>query len=204
MTISSDSRAKILQLYIERGYSMQQIASFLGCSVSVVRYWLDKNGVKRRSISEAINNVYALKFQKVPFQLKNNLTAKDEDLKIAGTMLYWGEGSKTGNSVKFANSDPEMIAIFVKFLIKICGIYPGRLKALVHVYPDHNEDELKLFWAKVTHIPVDQFYKSHVHEGRPGTYKKKSQYGTLAVTYSDKKLLHIILAWIEQCKKDMI
>lgn len=198
MATSPDFRAKILQLYTERGYSMQEIANSLGCSVSVVRYWLDKNGIKRRSISEAINNVYALKFNKTPFQLKSNLTSKENDLKIAGIMLYWGEGAKTGNSVKFANSDPDMIAMFVKFLVEICGIHPGRLRALIHMYPDHDENELRTFWSSVAHIPESQFSKPHVHEGRVGTYKKKSPYGTLAITYSDKKLLNVILSWIDQ------
>jgi transposase-like protein len=200
MAISELVQKKIEQLYVKEGYSMTQIAQQLSCSVSVVRYWLGKNNIDRRSISEAINNLYATKFHKVPFQLKKSLSADDEALKIAGVMLYWGEGAKTGNAVKFANSDPEMIVVFINFLVRICGISQDRMKVLVHMYPDHNESELKEFWSRTTRIPTTQFYKTYIHVGRKGTYKRKSPYGTLAISYSDKKLLDILLSWIEQYK----
>jgi hypothetical protein len=139
----------------------------------------------------------------VPFQLKKTLSRKDEDLKIAGIMLYWGEGSKTGNAVKFANSDPEMIIVFINFLTRICGISQNRLKVLIHMYPDQNEKELKEFWSRTTGVPLERFYKSHVHQGKTGTYKRKSIYGTLAVSYSDKKLLNVLLLWIDQYKREL-
>ena len=203
MKTLKDEQREIARLYMDEGYSMMQIAQQFKCSVSTIRYWLDKNNVKRRSINEAINNIYSTKFNKDPFYLNKNLSKKDEELKIAGTMLYWGEGAKTGNAVKFANSDPEMIVLFINFLLKVCGISQNRLKVLMHIYPDHDEEALKAFWSRTTHIPTDRFYKSHVHIGKIGTYKRKSPYGTLAISYSDKKLLNILLSWIDQCKQDL-
>lgn len=116
-------------------------------------------------------------------------------------MLYWGEGGKSGNVVKFTNSDPAMIRVFLKFLRTICGIDENRLKALIHIYPDHDEKKLLSLWIKNTGIPKERFYKSYLHEGKPGTYKNKSEYGTLTINYPDKRLLEIILKWIEYYKK---
>lgn len=191
-------RDTIVKMYIQAHLSMGQIAQRLNMGPSGVRYWLDKAGVKSRSISDAINILYTNKFGKKPFKLKNNLTAIDEKLKVAGIMLYWGEGSKTNNCVKFANSDPEMIKTFLSFLRNICGISEKRMKALIHMYPDLNEKKLLEFWSSVTKIPKINFYKSFVHKGKKGTYKNKSLYGTLSISYCDKLLLGQILAWIEE------
>ena len=35
---------------------------------------------------------------------------------MAGCMLYWAEGAKERNVVKFANSDAAMVRFFVRFL----------------------------------------------------------------------------------------
>src|SRR3989344_2635271 len=202
MAVSKIVQKDIVQLY-KNGLSMMQIAQKLHLSISVARYWLDKKKIKRRSISEAITNLYITKFHKQPFRLKKNLSKNDQELKIAGIMLYWGEGSKTGNAIKFTNSDPKMIKLFVNFLRKICGISNNRLKALIHIYPDHNNIKLQKFWSEIIKIPLNQFYKSHIHKGEIGTYKYKSQYGTVAINYADKKLFEILLLWIEQYQEKL-
>jgi len=204
MPISKITQNKIVNLYKNNGYSAMQISEKLDISDSVVRYWLIKKKVQRRSISEAITNLYIIKFKKQQFKLKENLSKSDIELKITGVMLYWGEGAKLGNGVQFINSDPEMITIFLNFLRKVCGISEERVKVLLHMYMDQNEVELKKFWANKTRLPLKNFYKSQIHVGRVGSYKKKSQYGTLAINYSDKKLLKTILLWIDEYKQKLI
>jgi hypothetical protein len=194
-------KEKISKMYLEEKLSMAQIANKLKLSSSVIRYWLDKNKIPRRSRSEAINSWYLTELHKKPFQLKTKFSYSDENLKTAGIMLYWGEGAKSENVVKFTNSDPAMIKVFLQFLRNICGIDESRLKALVHIYPDHNEKELILFWIKKTGIPKNQFYKSYLHERKKGTYKNKSEWGTLTINYPDKRLLAVILEWINYYKR---
>lgn len=204
MTLSELMQNEIVELYEKQKYSAVQIAQKLNISDSSVRYCLSKKKIQKRSISEAITNVYLTRFNKKPFFLKENLSRKEIELKVAGIMLYWGEGAKTGNTIKFSNSDPEMIQLFLSFLRNICGISEERVKVLIHMYPDHNEKELKMFWAQITNLSEKQFYKSYIHKGEKGTYKNKSRHGTLAVNYSDKKLFNILLSWIDQYKKKLI
>ena len=71
----------------------------------------------------------------------------------------------------------------------------------LHLYPDQNIGTLKRFWSEVTQIPVSQFHVPHVHVGTKGSYKKKSQYGTVAIVYSDSELLKIINSWIAEYKQ---
>lgn len=188
---------EICDLY-GQGYSEVQVSKRLGISASGVRYWLGKNGIERRSISEAITNWHITEFNKRPFKLKTNLSPFDKELRVAGAMLYWGEGNKGGGQVRFTNSDPEMIRVFLAFLRRICGVSEERLRVLVHMYPDHDEKEVLKFWTKITKIPLSQFNKSFVHAGKKGTYKKKSKYGTLALTYSDRQLLALLLRWVNE------
>ncbi len=188
-------------MYLSKKMSMAQIASKLKLSVSTIRYHLDKSGTPRRSRSEAINYWYAIKQNKKPFQLKTIITDTDANLKTAGIMLYWGEGAKTMNVVKFTNSDPAMIRLFLDFLRVICGVDESRLKALIHIYPDHNEAKLIKFWTRTTGIPLCNFYKSFLQEGKKGTYRNKSKYGTITINYPDTKLLKAILTWIDEYRK---
>jgi len=189
---------QIVDSYTKKNMSLAQIAREFDLSVSSVRHWLKKFDIPKRSISEGVTNWYTKSRNKRPFKLLENLSVEDEKLRMAGIMLYWGEGAKTRGAVKFANSDPKMIKVFLEFLRRICGIYEDRLKAIVHLYPDLDEYKLRKFWSKATKIPLKRFYRSHIHKGKVGTYKNKSVYGTIAVNYSDTLLLKTILGWVEE------
>jgi hypothetical protein len=49
-------------------------------------------------------------------------------------MLYWAEGAKARNTIKFCNSDPNMLVFFRRFLIEALGVEPSRLSLSLHVY----------------------------------------------------------------------
>jgi len=198
MALSQKIQKDIVQFYQRDSFSMAQIASKLGISPSAVVYYLEKNGVKRRSRSDATVQWNITQAGKKVAQVKERFTPEEEKLRVAGVMLYWGEGCKGWSTVKFANSDPDMISLFLRFLREICGVWEERLKALVHIYPDHDEKEVRLFWSSLTGIPQKNFYQSYVHIGKKGTYKRKSKYGTLTLNYSDKRLLEQINTWIDE------
>jgi len=195
MTGSADA---IIDLYVNKHQSVQRIADTFSLSTSRVYRMLDKAGISRRSISEAISDWHTLENGKEPFLLKKRLSVSEEKLKIAGVMLYWGEGSKKNNKVAFTNSDPEMIVLFLRFLRKICGISETRLRLTLHFYEDQDPEALKRFWSKLTDIPLKYVHKPHLHKKPQGTYKTLSKYGTVAVSYSDKRLLDIINGWIRE------
>ena len=202
MALLEKTQLEIVEYYSNENLSIGQIATKFKMPASTVAYYLKKHRVERRSRSEAVTMWYITEFGKKPFTLKKKLSPKEEGLKLSGTMLYWAEGVKGGNSVKFVNSDPAMVKLFLNFLREVCGISEGRLKLLIHMYPDHNEGFLKKFWSEVTGVHENNFYRSYVHEGKKGTYKNKSLYGTLAVNYSDKKLLTQINLWIQEHREN--
>jgi hypothetical protein len=189
---------EIIAQYKKQYFSVQQISENTNLAASKVRYVLGKFNIEKRNISEAIRYLNITKFKKEKFSIKNNLNSCEEKLKIAGVMLYWGEGTKNGNTVAFSNSDPEMISFFLKFLRKVCNISEKRIRALLHVYENQDESKLKKYWAKKTGIPSDQFSKSFVHKKKAGSYRKNSDFGTISLRYSDKELLKIINNWTKE------
>ncbi len=195
---------RIIGLYVDGKLSEMQIAKHLGISHERVRWVIKKNKVVKRNISEAVRYWYITELKKKEFLLNTKLTPEQERLKLAAVMLYWGEGTKSGNSVAFTNSNPAMVAMFAQFLREVCGVDEKRLRLGMHLYSDHNEKKLKKFWAKTVGIPSSQLIRSHVHAGTKGSYKMKSQYGTVALVYSDTKLLGLINAWIEEYKTSLI
>lgn len=199
-----DDENIVVKMYVEHKLSMTQISERTFISPSKVRRILDANGIQRRSISDAITNLFITKFKKVQFQLKKNLSPEENDLKITGVMLYWGEGAKSSGSVNFSNSNPEMVKVFLLFLRKICGVDENRIKILIHIYPDQDYDFLERFWIETTHIGRKNFYHPHTHLGKVGSYKNKSLYGTASISYCDTKLLKVILGWIAEYKDNFL
>ncbi len=189
---------RIIDSYLIFKLSETQIAERLVINQSRVRWVLKKHKIQKRTISEAVRQLYITKFNKKEFVLNTKLTPEQEKLKLAGIMLYWGEGTKKGYNVALANSDPVMVALFVRFLREVCGVDENRLHVTLHHYPDQNEVSLKRFWSKTLTISIKQFYHSYVHSNTGGSYKKKSQYGTVSVQYSDTVLLRVINKWISE------
>ncbi len=194
---------KIINLYLNDKLSVQQIADFLGITIFKVRYILDKRDIQRRNLSQAIKYLNITKFKKGTFKVKDNLDIRQEKLRIAGAMIYWGEGTKFGNSVVLSNSDPGIVKLFLQFLREICGIAENRLRIVLHYYPDQKEEELIRYWMKITKIPRSQFSKSFQHQKLSGSYRRISQFGTVSLRYSDKELLGIINSWIREYSKSL-
>jgi hypothetical protein len=190
---------KIILSYTVDKLSEKQISELVLVSPNKVRKVLDANNIERRSRSEASTYHHITKFGQKEFVPKLVLTRDEEFLKIAGIMLYWGEGTKKNNSVALANSDPKIIGLFVRFLRQICGISEERLHVTLHYYEDQNPDELTSFWANIIQLPLTQFYKPFLHiKTAQGSYRALSKYGTVSIQYSDKKLLFLIKQWMTE------
>lgn len=187
----------IEKAYVLERLSEKQIAEKYRISSNAVRRSLDSLKVLRRTRSEAGRCAYITRHGKKEFVLRQHLTHQDEHLKIAATMLYWGEGAKNGGVVSFSNSNPEMIRIFMRFMRRICGVDEKRLRVTLHYYEDHDPQKLMQFWSKVTSIPLEQFHTPFLHKRKlTGTYRNPSRYGTVLVRYGDVKLLETIRSWI--------
>lgn len=180
---------------------MKLIGKSLGVSLDCVSYFMRKNNLKRRTLKEE----QELRFNnKVPtFKIRKSNKYSSE-LRTVGAMLYWGEGYKgnkerPSHTVDFANSDPDMIMLFLKFLRNTFVLEESKFRVLLYCYSDQNIPELINFWSNGTLIPKIQFIKPYVRgDFRIGA--KKMKYGLVHIRYHDKKLLLEIMKMIDSYK----
>lgn len=175
------------QLYIKKGHSVQSIANELGCSVTSVRYWMDKYNIKMRSLSEAIYLWHNPEGDPFKFRLPKN--DKEAVLYGIGLGLYWGEGNKTSrSSIRFGNSDPRLICLFIDFLVTFFGIKKADLKLGLQIFSDMDIEYVLDFWVNNIKVNNEQFHRPTVTiSGSIGTYKHKSKYGVVTVHYNNVK-----------------
>jgi hypothetical protein len=102
-------------------------------------------------------------------------------LTILGTSLYACEGTKARRdfrskdrfiySIELTNSDVRIIKSFSLFLKKIIKADWGRVKGQLFLYPDLDENKLKLTWSKASQIPLPQFQQSILLKKKIGKFK---------------------------------
>ncbi|MFH1792005.1 MAG: hypothetical protein ABH885_08520, partial [Candidatus Omnitrophota bacterium] len=102
------------------GLSIKDISVKAGVSTRKVRNVLIRNGVARRTLSEA--HYIKANPSGDPFNILKTLTPEEDHLKALALGLYITEGAlRHKHSVRFSNSNPGIVKIFVKFLKIICG-----------------------------------------------------------------------------------
>lgn len=204
-SISQSKLNKVKKLYYIKKYSMKEIGSELNTSIDCVAYFMRKNNLKRRTFEQE---------QKLRFDNKKptfTLRKGDKDtkeLRAIGAMLYWGEGYKGNDitpakSVDFANSDPDMIKLFLLFLRNNFSLTEKKFRILLYCYSDQDVQSLIRFWSKETGIPIESFTKPYVRRNF-NVNARKMKYGLIHIRYYDKKLLLEIKKMIDSYKQKYI
>src|SRR5262245_30029643 len=123
-------RDLLAALYNEHRLSMAEIAERLGCSQNKVAYWMNKHGIVRRDISEAIYQQRNPDGD--PFVVQEIFADSERNLFQLAIGLYIGEGSKKRRGeVSIANNDARVIRTFMEFLRRICGVHDSNLFAVI-------------------------------------------------------------------------
>lgn len=189
----------------KQGYSIKEISEILKIAKGTSSLWvsivklnkkaqarLKKRNVlgqyksieiarKRRQIKKAYFNRIALNSFK-------NIKLNKGLYKLLCAFLFWTEGGKSTDSyVYFINSDPKMVATFLKLLRRSFKIDEKKLRALVHIHEYHNEKQILNYWSKTTNLPLKQFTKSYK---KPHTSKRKRENykGSIRIRYYDYKI----------------
>lgn len=177
------------------GLSGVAIARKLNLPIRQVYRILEKNNISRRTSAQS--NLLRFLKETPSFQIKKKINVDDKLLKISGIMLYWAEGSHYANKqmLDFANSDPDMIRIYLKFLLGICGICKEKIRIYLYCYANQHVEELKMFWSRVTRVPLKQFTQPYVRKDFREDKIGKMPYGLVHVRYADKKLYLQFEVW---------
>jgi predicted transcriptional regulator len=202
----------------EQGLSIKGIARLVGVSQSSVSVWVrdidlsdDQHAVLRlhnkiydgqrkgRAIAAANRRAERLAAQ----ERGRLLARRDDRLFTAGCMLYWAEGGKDRNQVRFSNSDPQMVRFFVWFLRGCFGLSNSQIRITCHLYADHaaRQREIEQFWLEALSLPRSSLCKSVVNVLSKYTKRKRIgmlPYGTCRVVVSRTAVVQAIYGGIQE------
>ncbi|OGZ10750.1 MAG: hypothetical protein A3C93_05535 [Candidatus Lloydbacteria bacterium RIFCSPHIGHO2_02_FULL_54_17] len=199
-TVQRKQYSQVLRAY-NSGKTAKEVSDGLGVDIDAVYYFMRKHKIPRRSL--AVRNKLVFAKKRPSFLLKRVLGKNDVRLKLLGVAIYWAEGYKSDKAkcVDLANSDPDMIRIFMKFLRNVCGVDENRLRVLLYCHDRQKIPELIAYWSHLTKISPRLFTKPYVPKRISSPNHRKMSRGLIHVRYYDKKLLQLILSWIEEYKK---
>ena len=138
------------------------------------------------------------------------LKFKTEILFVTGVSLYWGEGYKKGahgsawKAIDLANSDPDIIKVFIKFLKKYLNVVDQDISIQLIIAPNQDIDKAIEFWSKITKLDKNRFIKAYsgVSKSSKGIRDKNSlPNGTIHVRVNSVEKFFILIGWIECLKR---
>ena len=112
-------------------------------------------------------------------------------------MLYWAEGSKTGNAVRLTNSDARMVRFFCRFLVTALGIDPLNIRVSINVYTNNGLSirDVENYWLRLLALPRTCLRKhtlKHMPTSSSGRARGRLPYGVCrVVVHSTEALQHI-------------
>lgn len=152
----------------------------------VRRYWAAEHPV-REAARSAISAAAAAEI--------GELT--DREIILAGAIAYWCEGAKSkpyriDEQVRFVNSDPALIKLFINFLDK-AGVSRQRLRYRVLIHESADVAAATRYWASVTAVAPDQFARPVIkrHVPRKAAPRDNTDYhGCLQVSVAKSSGLY--------------
>jgi hypothetical protein len=108
----------------------------------------------------------------------------EREFLVAGVALYAGEGSKRDRAVRFANTNPRMVAFFCAWLRRFYAVDEARLRVRLYLHEGLDLDASIAFWSELTGIPPSQFQKPYRADPDPTIRHTKHVHGCVSIDYS--------------------
>jgi transcriptional regulator with XRE-family HTH domain len=209
-------RAEILRR--EQGMSVREIAAAVGVSGSTASLWLRdveltaeqraalvaRNPVYNGQAKGAATNAARARTRHEAYQTEGRRRIRSEDsLYVAGCMLHWAEGDKRRGSVRFTNSDPAMVALFVRFLRQCFRVPDDALRVRCHLYVDHSSEQSAIedYWLNLLDLPRQALNRSTVNVYSRASKRKRLRtlpYGTCCVAVHNTSIAQTIYGSIQE------
>jgi hypothetical protein len=138
------------------------------------------------------------------YQETGRRLARERDATYAaGCMLYWAEGSKARNTVQLTNSDPELLACFLRFLREHFKVEDSRVRLKCNLFADHLERqrEIEDFWLARLELGRESLRTSTVNGYSKYSQKKRKNklpYGTAALRVHSTRIVQTIYGSIQE------
>jgi len=159
--------------------------------------------------SERLHEIREEEIKKVKDEAEKYISFKKLDdftFLVAGSVIYWAEGTKS-NGLSIYNLDERMILFMIKWFEKFFGVEQNRLKAYLHIHKGNNDEKIKIYWSKLTGIPLSNFGKSFIKPKGTGHRKNKLPYGIIKISVIGKGATDMrikTMAWVEKISKIVV
>jgi hypothetical protein len=200
------------------GWSVKEIERHLHVSRSSVSLWVRDVPLNEEQIAElhrrsatspgqlagSAANAALARERRLSYQLEGRArVVRGDPLHLAGCMLFWAEADKHRNAVRLANSDPDLLRLFVTFLRSCYDADVARIAVSCNLFADHLERqrEIEQFWLWTLGLPQSCLRKSIVNTYSKYSQKKRKNrlpYGTCKVSYSDTAVVQSIYGAIQE------
>jgi transcriptional regulator with XRE-family HTH domain len=211
-------RDEARRLRREEGLSVREIQRRLKVSKSSVSLWVRDvpltadqlealrriNGRHPRQLKAAARNAELGRARRRAYQAEGRaLARRGEALHASGCMLYWAEGDKNRNSARIANSDPEVLRFFVRFVRTYFGVDGARIRVTCNLFADHLERqrEVEEFWLDTLGLPRSSLCRSIVNVYSKYSEKKRRNrlpYGTCRLCVNSTHVTQSIFGAIQE------
>jgi len=202
----------------DEGAPIKEIARRVGVAPSSVSRWvrdirltpaqeqelLRRNPAYNRQLSGTAKQAANRREERIAYQDDGRrLALQGEGCHVAGCMLYWAEGEKDRNAVRFSNSDPEMVRFFVSFLKTYFDLRDDEIRITCYLFADHvqRQREIEHFWLEIAQLSTQSLCKSYVNVYSKYSQKKrvnKLPYGTVRVTVTRTRVIQSIYGAIQE------
>ncbi len=209
MAYPKEIKSDVLKLR-EAGFSINEISNRTTVPKATLSLWLRSFSLSKGALVR-LDNMRKLSRLRVAQSRKNktnnlikkyldDATKNLEDLRMDKTvtkllcaMIYYCEGIKnTRSCMMFSNSDPKLVASFLKLLRSAFDIKEGKFRVCIHLHGYHNQDKQLDFWSKITSIPRKQFIKPFLKKNT-GKRKRENYQGCASIRYYDTNLSRQLL-----------
>jgi Homeodomain-like domain len=216
MFVKPAERERARALRRDEGRSIKEIAALLRVSPSSVSRWTADIALSPgfaealRQRNPAINgrlngsrgkSVARRDARMAEQQRGRELARHPTRLHLAGCMLYWAEGSKDRNTVKLTNSDPDLLALFVRFLRECYAVAPHRMALSINCHLNNGLElgEIEAWWLHRLGLPAASLRKATVNApSRASRWRRNVLiYGTARVSVYSTAIVQSIYGAIQ-------
>jgi hypothetical protein len=120
----------------------------------------------------------------------------DDPFFVAGVVLYWAEGSKTERSLTMANTDAEVLRIFMAWTRRF-HMADAAFSLALHLHEGNDEVEARRHWARELDLRDAAWTKTFIKPKGTGHRKNQLAHGICRVyVHRSTDALERTLAWI--------
>jgi transcriptional regulator with XRE-family HTH domain len=214
--VKTEQRQLARHLREAEGASIKEIARRIGAAQSSISRWVrdvelseqQRADLVRRAHDghakgRTINSAMRRDARRLAQEEGRELARQGDAFHFAGCMLYWAEGAKSRNQLRFSNSDPEMVRFFVRFLRAYFYLRDNDIRITCNLFADHLERqrEIERFWLETAGLPAESLYKSTVNVYSKYSQKKrrnKLPHGTARVTVNKTRVVQSVYGSIQE------